>query len=41
MTYERHILQTIASDVLVRGIVAVSSSFMSSSAARIGGCAAT
>jgi hypothetical protein len=41
MIHERHIFHTIASDVLVRGVVAVSSSLMPSSAAPTGGCAAT
>jgi hypothetical protein len=41
MIHERHIFQTIASDVLVRGVVAASLSLMPSSAAFIGGCAAT
>jgi len=41
MIHERHIFQTIASDILVRSVVAVSLSLMPSSAARIGGCAAT
>jgi hypothetical protein len=41
MTHERHISHTIASDFNVRGVVAVSSCVVASSAAGIGGFAAT